>query len=339
MRLSVSDIDWTALDPAERATLERVIPRMEDGFTVKEIADELGVDAKQLQADVDRLAAKVMALSGAIELPPLSDEEYEALKESIAEHGQRLPILRGSPSSGLPGEIVDGRHRRRACAQLGIEPRVVDVDGSADQLRSLALVLNLARRHMSTSARRGLIKAKLLADPSLSDRAIAAAIGASHPTVAAVRRELEHAGTVERSSTRVGRDGVAQPAKQTRDPQPPPTHWGIRVLVPADMFEQWVGGWVSCRSFRLVERSKGVYDLEVRVVEPIGASANQKKAVQHCFAEIAQKNGQPFDVVAGGLLGIASEVFAHEIRDFDSLSVEEADWLISRAGALAGEAS
>src|SRR5690242_3503656 len=116
MRLSVSDIDWSALDPAERETLEQVIPRIEEGFSVKEIAAELGVDAKQLQADVDRLAAKVMALSGGIELPPLTDEEFEALKTSIAEQGQRYPILRGSASSGLPGATVDGYHRERVCA-------------------------------------------------------------------------------------------------------------------------------------------------------------------------------------------------------------------------------
>jgi DNA-binding Lrp family transcriptional regulator len=336
MRLSVSDIDWTALDAAKRATLERVIPLMEDGFSVKEIADELGVDAKQLQADVDWLAAKVMALSGAIELPPLSDEEYEALKDSIAEHGQRLPILRGSPSSGLPGEIVDGRHRRRACAQLGIEPRIVDVDGSADQLRSLALVLNLARRHMSTSARRGLIKAKLLTDPSLSDRAIAAAIGASHPTVAAVRRELEHAGTVERSSTRVGRDGVQQPAARPERSLQPPAHRSLRLLVPTDVYEQWVGEWVTCRAFRLAERRPGVYELEVRVLDPVAAGTDEKAAVESYFAEIAVTNGQDVDVVARELLAIASEVFAREIGSVDELCSDEAEWLTSRAGVLVG---
>src|SRR5260370_24822666 len=122
VRLSVADIDWSKLTARERATLDEVIPRIEDGYDVKTIAAEFGVDAKQLQTDVDRLGAKVMALSGSIELPPLTEEEYEALKQSIADHGQQMPILRGSPSSGLPGEIIDGRHRRRACAQLKLIP-------------------------------------------------------------------------------------------------------------------------------------------------------------------------------------------------------------------------
>jgi DNA-binding Lrp family transcriptional regulator len=337
MRLSVSDIDWTALDAAERNTLEQVIPRIEDGFTVKELANELGVDAKQLQTDVDRLAAKVMALSGGLELPPLSQEEFEALVESIAEHGQQVPILRGSPTSELPGETIDGRHRRRACARLGIEPIYRDVDGTADQLRSLALVLNLARRHMSTSARRGLIRAKLLADPSQSDRSVAAAIGVSATTVGAVRRELEQAGKVSKLDTRVGRDGVAQPAKPDRSPQPPPpAHRSLRLLVPSEMFEHWVGEWVRCRSFRLAERRAGVYELEVRVMDAVAAGADEKAEVQRCFAAIADQNGQAVDVVERELLAIASEVFAREIHSVDELNSDEADWITSRAGALVG---
>ena len=69
-------------------------------------------------------------------------------------------------------------------------------------------MLNLARRHMSTSARRGLIRAKLVADPSKSDRAIATAIGVDHKTVGTVRKELEQSGKVGKFPTLLcGGDG------------------------------------------------------------------------------------------------------------------------------------
>jgi hypothetical protein len=50
--------------------------------------------------------------------PPLGDDEFAALVEDIREYGQRVPIVL------VDGVLVDGRHRLRACEQLGIEPKV-----------------------------------------------------------------------------------------------------------------------------------------------------------------------------------------------------------------------
>ena len=46
----------------------------------------------------------------------MTAEEYEGLKASIKERGQEVPILL------LNGQNLDGRHRYRACLDLGIEP-------------------------------------------------------------------------------------------------------------------------------------------------------------------------------------------------------------------------
>jgi hypothetical protein len=337
VRLQAADIDWSELDDDERATLEQVIPRIEEGYDVKQIAAELGIDAKQLQASVDRLAAKIMALSGSIELPPLSEEEYEALKQSIADHGQWMPILRGSPTSGLPGEIIDGRHRRRACAQLKVEPKIVDVDGTADQLRALGLVLNVARRHMSASSRRGIVRAKLLTDPALSDRAIAATVGVSPTTVGAVRRELENAGEVSKLDSRTGRDGAQRPARSERTPQPPPEHRTIRVLVPTELFEQHVGDWVSCRAFRLLERRPGVHELQVQLLDPASADDEQLEQVGRYIERIAEKLKRDRVDVETELLRTASQVFGREIAATADLYIDEAQWLVSRIDVLAQE--
>jgi hypothetical protein len=73
-------------------------------------------------------------------MPSMSTEEYEGLKASIRERGQKVPILL------LHGQILDGRHRYRACQELGIDPIITEIDTS-DPL-GLVFTLNLRRRHL-----------------------------------------------------------------------------------------------------------------------------------------------------------------------------------------------
>jgi len=86
--------------------------------------------------------------------PPMSDEEFERLRDDIAKHGQRQPILL------FDGQILDGRHRHDACLLLKIEPKFETFHGTFDEAESLVLSLNLARRHLDTSQRSS-IAAKL----------------------------------------------------------------------------------------------------------------------------------------------------------------------------------
>jgi ParB-like chromosome segregation protein Spo0J len=336
LRLSVADIDWTQLSAGERETLEQVVPRLEDGYSIREIAELLGVDADALELDWENLAARVMALSGHVELPPLSDEEFEALKQSIAEHGQKSPILRGSPTSGAPGAIVDGEHRLRVCAQLRIEPWIVDVDGDADQLRSLGLVLNLARRHLSASSRRGIIKAELLRDPTRSDRAIASFVGVSPTTVGTVRRELEQTGRVSKLDSRTSQDGRQRPATaSTPRSSEPPRETVVKVAVPIDLAEQWIGVWVDCRAFRLAERRPGIYELEVQLLDAAAIDDDRVVALTAAAAELGQAHGCSVSDAIEELLATAREVFARDIPTLLDLTQQEAEWLVARAPTLA----
>ena len=67
------------------------------------------------------------SLHPAAELFPVMDEvAFAALVADIATHGQREPILIHND------QVIDGRHRLRACEQLGIEPRVNDVSDNGD---------------------------------------------------------------------------------------------------------------------------------------------------------------------------------------------------------------
>ncbi len=149
-------------------------------------------------------------------LPALSGDEYEALKADIAAHGVLVPV-----EVDERGDLLDGHHRVRAWTELRAEgvkladyPRVVRGGLSDAEKRQIVRALNLARRHLSADQRRALIADAIRDDPTASDRRVAVALGVTHPTVAAVRSELEEAGDVESLSTRVDSLGRTQPARR-----------------------------------------------------------------------------------------------------------------------------
>jgi hypothetical protein len=78
--------------------------------------------------------------------PPMTGEEYQSLKADI-QQAQRLY----DPCRLWRGQLVDGRHRLRACRELGIEPWFVEVDGDEADMIRLVVGLNLSRRHLSSS--------------------------------------------------------------------------------------------------------------------------------------------------------------------------------------------
>lgn len=150
-------------------------------------------------------------------MPPLSPEEYQALEASIREHGVQVPIL--VDESGV---VIDGHHRKAIAEALGIHcPRKAALDLTDQQKRTLALTLNLDRRHLTREQKRAIVEASVKADPELSDREHARRTGVSHPTVAAVRADLVNRGDVEELSTRADSLGRQQPAMK---PAPEPYH-------------------------------------------------------------------------------------------------------------------
>ena len=76
----------------------------------------------------------------------LPDAEFEALKADIKEHGQQQPIVT------MNGKIIDGRQRLRACRELGIEPKFIEMKGN-QTAEEAVISLNLIRRHLTESQR------------------------------------------------------------------------------------------------------------------------------------------------------------------------------------------
>ena len=116
--------------------------------------------------------------------PPLSDDEFAALKADIAVRGVMVPVIVDAETC----ETIDGHHRLRAWSELraagvrvGPCPRDVRRFNSDAERVEAAVSLNLARRHLTREQRRAL--AARLRSEGWSLRRIGEAVGVSHPTV------------------------------------------------------------------------------------------------------------------------------------------------------------
>lgn len=78
-------------------------------------------------------------------LPAMSADELEKLTADIKLHGLHQPVV------VYEGQILDGRHRFKACETLGISPRYTEFNGDDASAAALVYSANLARRQLSKS--------------------------------------------------------------------------------------------------------------------------------------------------------------------------------------------
>ena len=137
-------------------------------------------------------------------LPPLTLEEYERLKASIADFGYV-----GEPTVvDQDNGTVDGFHRQQACDELGIFcPREIRHFPNEEDKYELALRLNCRRRQLSQKQKQALIEVYLRCDPRINDKHLADIIGVSPNTVASVRDKLITTSQIEKFARLRGRDG------------------------------------------------------------------------------------------------------------------------------------
>lgn len=148
-------------------------------------------------------------------LPPLSPDEYQALEQSIVEHGVMVPIVVDEDDV-----VIDGHHRQKIALERGLHcPKrtLRNLDDAAK--RTMALSLNLDRRHLTREQRRALVAESIKVDPQLSDTVHAKRTGVSDKTVTTVRSELESTSEIPKLDKTIGADGRARPAAQPR-PEP-----------------------------------------------------------------------------------------------------------------------
>ena len=81
-------------------------------------------------------------------LPEMTDSEYRELVDDIAAHGLRHAII-----VDFDGVILDGRHRARACQELGLTPSYRRFDGTEAEKVALIVSENVRRRHLTVAQR------------------------------------------------------------------------------------------------------------------------------------------------------------------------------------------
>lgn len=74
-------------------------------------------------------------------VPPMTGEEYAALVEDIRVQGQLEPVVL------YESAILDGIHRSKACAELGIAVKTKEYHGLAPA--AFVIAMNVRRRHLS----------------------------------------------------------------------------------------------------------------------------------------------------------------------------------------------
>lgn len=77
--------------------------------------------------------------------PSMSDSEFQALKADIEQYGQREPVWL------YEDKVIDGRHRLRACEELGLPIRTEIYDGF--DATAFVVSLNLKTRSLGASDR------------------------------------------------------------------------------------------------------------------------------------------------------------------------------------------
>jgi hypothetical protein len=218
-------------------------------------------------------------------LPPLSEDEYAALREDIAEQGVLVPI-----DVDEHGNILDGHHRMRICGELGISPPTTRRDGLTEAGKiEHALRLNLQRRHPSVDQRRELARAELVRDPDRSDRAIARLTGVDHKTVGKLRR------------TEVGQPTKVESAEEA-------TEALAAFLAEARAARGDDGKFIIPAAYEeAVDRGREIMSRLRRV----------RRALARFFILTAD---EPDDLTVGNLLWFAREVFDYQDDDPDVLA-------------------
>jgi ParB-like chromosome segregation protein Spo0J len=159
-------------------------------------------------------------------MPPLVEEEYQALKADIAERGVIVPI-----EVDEEGNILDGHHRLKAWLELKEEgtelpdyPRAVRGGMTETQKRNYVRVLNIVRRHLTKEQLQKQWEA--MRQDGMTYQEIADATGNAESTVRTSIASVSQNCETEFPDEITGKDGKKYPAEKRRKkkkekPKPP----------------------------------------------------------------------------------------------------------------------
>jgi ParB-like chromosome segregation protein Spo0J len=222
----------------------------------------------------------------ALEIPVMLTDEYVDLVNDIKAHGLKQPLVL------FEGQILDGRHRARACEDLKITPTTVNFTGTAAEAADLVASLNRHRRHLTFDQQQAfdqkqtIIDAELQRDPTQSDRIIAAKAKASPTTVGKRRAKAEGAGELSTVDSSVGADGKVRPRAKTttKAEQPTAAQPSVANESPATSESEWNAA--QAEAAALPKTAKAKFD---RIVGKAQA-ALQKEFQKECWKHQAALN-------------------------------------------------
>jgi DNA (cytosine-5)-methyltransferase 1 len=179
-------------------------------------------------------------------MPPLSDEEYAALKADIGWNGVEDPIVHDEDLV-----VIDGHHRVRACRELGVDmdavPTKAVVGLSDDEKREKAYKLNLQRRHLEDGQKQEIVEQYLVNDWDGDDydgwqSDLGAKLGVSQGLISQVFSELKEAGKL--ISVNIFPKGAKeQQVKDYLDENPDASNREVADAIEADVSYRTVGNW------------------------------------------------------------------------------------------------
>jgi hypothetical protein len=172
---------------------------------------------------------RVRVHPSAEEYPLIEGDEFEAFRKDIRDNGleDKVQVFRDEDGDHLV--VWDGRNRCNALEANGKEPFGEDGQHDPEWVEIVEKPANVAiktnsknrwRRQMTTRQKRDVVERALKADPALSNKAIARALGVDDKTVAKGRAKLEDASEIPKSDERLSADGRKRPA--TRAPAKSP---------------------------------------------------------------------------------------------------------------------
>lgn len=133
-------------------------------------------------------------------IPEMSAQDFARLRDDIEAHGLHRPIVT------LDGTVLDGRHRLRACQEVGVPPRFEEFTGAdpADYVYSE----NVSRRHLSKS-QLAIVAVRLKAHYAVEAKARQSAAGGDRTSAKALQANLPEAlrdtgQAREKAASRVG---------------------------------------------------------------------------------------------------------------------------------------
>lgn len=129
MSALIQDTDPGKLPPKTRAIFSEVGLAIGMGWKPSELAAKLGVAPSLLSEWLAELRTALGLLNGVF--PTLSDEEYAALRESVARQGVLVAIHVDEHG------IIDGHHRARACEELAEICELVDAHPTWSDIASM----------------------------------------------------------------------------------------------------------------------------------------------------------------------------------------------------------